>query len=61
MFWNMDSPENIRPKALPMLPPALVCISILGDIQTMEPFSVIMDSSGFRSQMTTGMGSPVIL
>ena len=60
MFWNMDSPENIRPKALPM-PPALVCISMLGDIQTMDPFSVIMDSLASTSQMTTGMGSPVIL
>ena len=56
----MDSPENIRPKALPR-PPALVCISMLGDIHTMDPFSVIMDSLASTSQMTTGMGSPVIL
>ena len=56
----MDSPENIRPKALPRLPPAEVCISILGFIHTMEPFSVIMVSPAFRSQITTGMGSPLI-
>ena len=43
------------------MPPALVCISMLGDIQTMEPFSVIMDSLASTSQMTTGMGSPVML
>ena len=60
MFWNMDSPENIRPKALPM-PPALVFISMLGDIQHMDPFSVIMDSPDSTSQITTGMGSPVML
>ena len=53
----MDSPENIRPKALPK-PPAEVSILILGLIQTMEPFSVIMVSLAFRSQMTTGVGSP---
>ena len=57
MFWKMDSPENIRPKALPR-PPAEVSISILGDIHTMEPFSVIIGSPLSRSQMTTGMGSP---
>ena len=60
MFWNMDSPENMRPKALPR-PPAEVCISILGLIHTMEPFSVIMDSLPLRSHTTTGMGSPMIL
>ena len=47
MFWNMDSPENIRPKALPR-PPAEVCISIPSVIQTIEPFSVIIDSPLFR-------------
>ena len=57
MFWKMDSPENIRPKALPR-PPAEVSISILGDIHTMEPFSVIIGSPLSRSQMTTGVGSP---
>ena len=59
MFWKMDSPENMRPKAFPR-PPAEVSISILGDIHTMEPFSVIMDSLFSSSQMTTGMGSPWI-
>ena len=53
----MDSPENMRPKALPS-PPAEVDISMLGDIHTMEPFSVIMVSPPSRLQMTTGMGSP---
>ena len=43
VFWKMESPENIRPKALP-IPPAPVDISILGDIHTMDPRSVIMDS-----------------
>ena len=56
----MDSPENMRPKAFPIPPPALVPISMLGDIHTMEPFSVIMDSPAFRSQITTGIGSPTI-
>lgn len=55
----MDSPENILPKALPM-PPAEVCISMLGLIQTMDPFSVIMLSPLASWQITTGMGSPVI-
>ena len=30
-------------------------------LQTMEPFSVIIDSLASMSQMTTGMGSPVML
>ena len=53
----MDSPENIRPKALPR-PPAEVSISMLGVIHTMEPFSVTMDSPGESWQMTTGVVSP---
>ena len=60
MFWKMDSPENIRPKALPR-PPAEVSISMLGVIHTMEPFSVTMDSPGESWQMTTGVVSPWIL
>ena len=55
----MDSPENIRPKALPR-PPAVVAISILGLIQAMEPFSVIMVSPLFSVQITTGVMSPLI-
>ena len=55
----MDSPENIRPKAFPR-PPAEVCISILGLIQTIEPFSVIILSPALSSQITTGVGSPLI-
>ena len=41
---KMRSPEKIRPKAFPRLPPAEVCISMLGVIQTMDPLSVIMVS-----------------
>ena len=59
VFWKMESPENMRPKALPM-PPAPVSIFMLGLIQTMEPRSVIMDSPPSRWQTTTGRGSPRI-
>ena len=60
MFWKIFSPENILPNILPS-PPPLVCISMLGDIQTIEPLSVIMLSPASSSQVTTAMGSPSIL
>ena len=40
LFWKIASPENIRPIALPK-PPADVSICIFGDIQLIEPFSVM--------------------
>ena len=33
---------------------------MLGLIHTMDPFSVIIVSPAFKSQITTGMGSPLI-
>ena len=53
---GVDVLENPLPR-----PPALVCISMLGLIQTIEPLSVNMDSPASSSQVTMGIGSPIIL
>ena len=42
------------------MPPAVVFISMLGLIQAMDPFSVIMVSPASSLQITTGIISPWI-
>ena len=59
-FWKMESPESIRPNALPRPPLVLVSIFMLGVIQLMLPRSVIMVSPGSSWQITTGSGVPSI-
>ena len=44
-----------------MLPPPLVSMDMLGDIQLMEPRSVMICSPFSSSQMTTGRFPPWIL
>ena len=44
MFWNIDSPLNILPNALPIPPLVLVSMSMLGLIQHIAPLSVIIFS-----------------
>ena len=60
-FWNIPSPENILPITLEMPPLETVSILMLGDIQLMEPRSVIMLSPFSRVQITTGRVPPSIL
>ena len=55
----MLSPENALENILPM-PPPVVSICMLGVIQTIEPFSVIIRSPSVSSQTTTGNAPPLI-
>lgn len=59
MFWNMLSPEKALENIFPTPPPE-VFISMLGLIQTMEPFSVIICSPSLSWQITTGNAPPLI-
>ena len=58
-FCIIFSPLSIRPNIFPN-PPPLVCISILGVIQLMDPDSQTTVSPASTSQITTGMVSPLI-
>ena len=55
----MLSPENALLNIFPR-PPPCVSISMLEDIQTMDPFSVIICSPLLRVQVTTGKLPPLI-
>ena len=60
LFWKMESPENILPKAFPIPPFVDVSIFIFGLIQLIDPRSVIIVSPCATWQTTTGNGSPCI-
>ena len=59
MFWNMLSPLNALENIFPR-PPPCVSICMLGVIQVMDPFSVIIFSPALSWQMTTGKLPPLI-
>ena len=52
-------PEKARENIFPS-PPPRVSIPMFGDIQTIEPRSVIIASPSFRLQITTGNSPPRI-